>query len=346
MAQVICRYRNKQACFIFSSTVMIFFFLINWRRPVSEENHRLNLNQLKQNEDERESTPRGPEDRTPRLKVFDFNQNSSDPSKCYPLKVNPPAVICVYEDAKDIWVSKSLRLHGTFEGQIVDVFKQALLHNSMLDVIDIGANLGLYSLTAAAMGRKTISVEPLTKTVNHFHKSVKLNKFENRITLITNAISNKREKVFFKLNSFNQGGTKMLPNETKCSHDGCPFSWSILMDDVVPLVTERNIFKAIMKIDIEGAEHLAFANASQLFTAVHVPLIFMETKFQREFCGAKTAKTKDEKLSQNMFSFLKQNGFTRVFKAQLKKEPLDPSSCSRKWPKDVIWVHKSQRFPP
>ena len=279
------------------------------------------------------------------LNLFDFNQSSSDPSKCYPLKVNPSAVICVYEDAKDIWVSKSLRLHGTFESSIEAIFKRALKHDPELDVIDIGANLGLYSLIAAAMGRKTISVEPLQTNINHFHKSVKMNNFENKISLLTNAVSNQREKVHFKLYPTNQGGTTMLPKRISCTDGGCPFAWSILMDDILPLAVKINITKAIMKIDIEGSEHLAFSNASKLFTALKIPYVFMEFVHQRRFCHHKQAHKLWNRLSYRMFLFFKRHGYKRVYASNIKRHRLHFTSCSR-WPGDVIWVHGSHVFPP
>ena len=330
-------------CLVLTFTALVALLHVLRSRPTADlslQLHTLRTGLLKANG----KPARTNEEAREVLTLFDFSLNSSDPSKCYPLKVNPPAVICVYEDTKDIWVSKSLRLYGTFEPSIEANFKQALRHDPELDVIDIGANLGLYSLIAAAMGRKTISVEPLQTNINHFHKSVKMNTFENKISLLTNAVSNQREKVYFKLNPINQGGTRMFPKKLSCIDGGCPFAWSILMDDILPLAIERNITKAIMKIDIEGSEHLALSEASKLFTALKIPYIFMEFVFQRGFCGFKQADTRDKRLSNKMFKFLREHGYTRVYASDFRGRPLRSDSCTR-WPNDIIWVHKSCAFP-
>ena len=100
------------------------------------------------------------------------------------------------------------------------------------------------------------------------------------------------------------------------------------MEDILPAVIDRGINRAVMKIDIEGAEHFAFANATRLFSAIQIPLIFMETNYQKQFCGFKVPRTEDERLSNAMFAFLKQQGFTRVFTSDVNRCPLDPDACS------------------
>ena len=44
--------------------------------------------------------------------------------------------------------------------------------------------------------------------------------------------------------------------------------------------------KAVMKIDIEGHEHKAFAHAMRLLKEIYVPFIFMEWMKLREYYGA------------------------------------------------------------
>ena len=51
------------------------------------------------------------------------------------------------------------------------------------------------------------------------------------------------------------------------------------MDDLLPVIKGRNITKAIMKIDIEGSEPLAFCEAANLFETIHKPVIFMEVAY-------------------------------------------------------------------
>ena len=224
------------------------------------------------------------------------------------------------------------------------LFLSSLKLDPGLGVIDIGANLGQYSLTAAAMGRQVISAEPLDDNIQHFHKSIKVNKFEDRISLVTNAVSNKRERVYFKLYSDNKGGTSMWEGKKECTKNkNCPYACSILMDDLLPLFTHKNITRAIMKMDIEGAEHLAFASASGVLSTIHIPIIIMEIAIQRKFCDESEPDSEDKRLTQKMFAMFRHHGYTRVY--DLSGMQLDPKKCSSKWPRDVVWVWKTQKFP-
>ena len=54
--------------------------------------------------------------------------------------------------------------------------------------------LGQYSLFAAKLGHKVVSVEPFHDNILRIHKSAYLENFFNNITLIQNAISNKRNE--------------------------------------------------------------------------------------------------------------------------------------------------------
>ena len=43
-----------------------------------------------------------------------------------------------------------------------------------LGVLDVGANIGVYSLVAAAMGHNVIAVEPFDGNLRRFHKAINL----------------------------------------------------------------------------------------------------------------------------------------------------------------------------
>ena len=58
-------------------------------------------------------------------------------------------------------------------------------------VIDIGSNIGLYSLFSSKLGRDVLSVEPFKDNIIRFHKAVKIQGLENRITLLNNVVYNK-----------------------------------------------------------------------------------------------------------------------------------------------------------
>lgn len=62
-------------------------------------------------------------------------------------------------------------------------------------VIDIGAQIGQYSLFAAKIVRDVVAIEPFFDNIIRFHKSVVSENLQGRIRLITNAISDQRNQI-------------------------------------------------------------------------------------------------------------------------------------------------------
>lgn len=160
-----------------------------------------------------------------------------------------------------------------------------------LDVIDIGANLGLYTLLASQYDRHVIAVEPLYDSLIRLHKSIELNRVQHQVTLVANAIGTKHEKLALKVVDKNLGASylsyldELAPPKKHLEDlvDAQPgFAPRVLaevetitLDDLVsiyPVFFKR----AILKVDIEGFEALAFGNASFFFNRTEIPAIYME----------------------------------------------------------------------
>ena len=141
------------------------------------------------------------------------------------------------------------------------------------------------------MGHHVISVEPFYDSLLRIHKASVLEHTHNKIILIHNAVSNRRrETKVLNYEPSNIGAQTVLENKD-------PFKFkfeippnerykytveTILLDDIIEHIPKnrdnRKYEKAVIKIDIEGNEALAFQNARKLFHFVHVQLIFMEWK--------------------------------------------------------------------
>ena len=59
--------------------------------------------------------------------------------------------VCLYESWRDKYVSHDLAHTGLWEPHVLFDFQDVLRRDSSLGVIDIGANIGVYTLLAAAM---------------------------------------------------------------------------------------------------------------------------------------------------------------------------------------------------
>jgi tRNA1(Val) A37 N6-methylase TrmN6 len=90
---------------------------------------------------------------------------------------------------------------------LVNLIYTLLRNDPGLQFIDLGANLGVFSLAVAKLGRKVIAVEPLSINLKRLCKSVFENEFEDYITIVHNAISDSYEKVTLGMEKGNVGGT-------------------------------------------------------------------------------------------------------------------------------------------
>ena len=70
-------------------------------------------------------------------------------------------------------MSAHIRREGIWEPHIVKEFQNIMYSDPELGFIDIGANIGLYSLVALAMGHTVLAVEPFQVKNSHLRKMSK-----------------------------------------------------------------------------------------------------------------------------------------------------------------------------
>ncbi|HEX7724163.1 MAG TPA: FkbM family methyltransferase [Candidatus Paceibacterota bacterium] len=160
--------------------------------------------------------------------------------------------ITLYLDREDIAVSGSLALAG-FESYETDLFKQALKPG--MKVLDVGAHIGYYSLLAAkAVGPtgRVISFEPEPRNNALLTKNVAANNFKN-VMIVDVAASDTVGTHDFYLEKYNKGHHSF--------GKGSPTAEKITVTtDSIDNVLKRagDPVIDVMKIDIEGAEPIAF----------------------------------------------------------------------------------------
>ena len=208
------------------------------------------------------------------VNVYNMKQSIKDKSKCVPLS-KLHVQICIHNVGSDIYISKAIQRHQFWEPQEVIHFRRILQSDPELHVIDIGANIGQFSLIGASMGRKVLAVEARLKHVQMLHHSVVLNGYQSQVTIVHNALSDQRGRVSMEVYHLNQGGATVLegPNIKSPFHIERNATDSIIMSDLLPVV---NFTKALMKMDIEGFEAKALKYAEPFFDQVKIPHIFME----------------------------------------------------------------------
>lgn len=139
-----------------------------------------------------------------------------------------------------------------YEPYITEIIKQNI--DPMGDVLDIGANIGYYSILSADKTKGQVySIEPEPKTFEMLKSNIELNQLKNVVPL-NFAANNKDEEIDFYVNSKNRG-------DHRCSK----MSDNLL--EVIRIKTKRidNILSReefnkirLIKIDVQGFELKAF----------------------------------------------------------------------------------------
>ena len=170
-------------------------------------------------------------------------------------------------DALDYSVSQPLAGEG-FEPHL-RAFYQTMLKPGMT-FVDVGANIGLYSMLAAQLvgsSGRVISFEPNSENCRLILLSIIRNRFRN-VTLFPWALSNATGYTFFSTFVGSNGGM-LSSDESVLGSPNCLVVPTMRIDDCIQ---ER--IDAI-KIDVEGAEGLVVGGARKLIETYR-PLITSE----------------------------------------------------------------------
>ena len=184
------------------------------------------------------------------------------------------------------YISKAIMKDKNWENSQTKLILEALnyysnktnITNEDIYILDIGANIGWYSITLGKYGYNIISFEP--SNINNYilNKNYCLNK-EINITIINKGLYNKEEKCDLYNEIANLGNgmticdknsslpTNLIPNKTG----------EIILTrlrNYIPFLSEKNL--VLIKIDIEGSEGKAIEGGIELITKYHVPFIFLE----------------------------------------------------------------------
>ena len=173
-------------------------------------------------------------------------------------------VICVKPREVDIHVSGSILDWGVWEENVVGVMKMMDEYKEAV-FLDIGANIGMYTVMVAAMGRKVIAVDPVLSNLALIHNSLSRVNNNDMVSLINNPIryiqalvlllqildSDKRS-VYFPVtpDNANEGGTKLVPEHLINKEH-------LISGSVVESITLQDLIlfskahTAIIKMDVE-----------------------------------------------------------------------------------------------
>ena len=144
--------------------------------------------------------------------------------------------------------------------------------------VDVGANLGYFTLAAASLGYKVVAFEPMSRNAQKLAKSIQRNEqFSSRVTLYQNAVTalSGQPVALHETHHSNQGNGRIVVSDADImdgilDHD----------DNVLHSVTLSEVLQGvnafIAKIDVEGHENEVLEGAREWICKNVVKHIIME----------------------------------------------------------------------
>lgn len=183
------------------------------------------------------------------------------------------------EDLKMFFYKDSLLskyIYAGFEEDEIKFLKRFLKSGDTF--IDIGSNIGLFSMHAAYIvgtGGKVIAFEPTPQTFERLNENVQLNQFGN---IITNNIGLSDSEGNLKLNLSSNGhdAWNTFANPSEGTHDNQVEVPVITLDNYI---TDHNVDTskvALIKIDVEGWEVRVIEGAANFLKQNNAPVLMVE----------------------------------------------------------------------
>eukprot|EP00941_MAST-03F_sp_MAST-3F-sp1_P002894 g2894.t1 len=191
--------------------------------------------------------------------------------------------IYVHEPKKCVYISSRIYEHGFYDpvktsriSQLLEQARRATGESALF--VDIGANIGWFTLLAASQGHRVIAIEPMKYNLELLYASVALNHFDkDLVQVLPFAVGEKSEKFCLRpasgageINQYN-GQLQRIEEE---NGDKCT--------DIVHTVTLDSLLSPwldihVLKLDVEGFEAIILRGAYNLLSSSKPPcFIFAE----------------------------------------------------------------------
>lgn len=167
-------------------------------------------------------------------------------------------MLCIWDKDHPIDLSWLKEQDANIHREVIEVNQYSLTKEELVgrSVIDVGANIGAFSLLAASLGaKKVIGIEPVSKTFNLFQSNVTRSGLSSIIAL-KNLVSAEHGKYFQISNDNDNAGANSVYNVAENSE----MVLSLSLSTILKMVEDDNI---LLKLDCEGAEYDILLNTTQ-----------------------------------------------------------------------------------
>jgi len=229
--------------------------------------------------------------------------------------------------------SLNLSIDGVYEIEQTNYIKSVLKPGDF--VLDIGANIGYYSLIIAKKigpNGKVFCFEPDPGNFEILSKNISQNNYTTNSVLFNNAVSNENSKLKLYISELNSGDHRTYSSE----NDRNFIEIDALKIDDIPELT--NVKIKLIKMDIQGWEMYA-VNGMRNLILNSKPIVISE--FWP--IGFKMSNTNPDEY----FNFFEENGFNlfiineRGIEATTRKKLYDEYTAEKRNFTSVVFIHKS-----
>ncbi|CAG5115282.1 unnamed protein product [Candidula unifasciata] len=234
---------------------------------------------------------------------------------------------CIHDAKKDLMVSAHLKNKGGWEPENVEAMYEMHKRFPGLVLVDLGCNIGVFTLPAAKMGMEVVAVDSMLSSLQLLQRSLFINGLSCHVTLIHNALYRKQMQMRVALDPSNVGASKVVEILEFRRHKIHPSQLvdAVCLDDLMPLVKGKTVF---LKVDLENNERALLECADQFFKYVNVKVLLIEWMYYRH----------NEKDSRFIKNFLLKHHMVPTWGIDIDRE-IDVSASSN-WPDNVFWMKR------
>ncbi len=177
----------------------------------------------------------------------------------------------MYVNSNDIGIAYPLLKSGIYEEYETETFKNLLQSNTIF--IDIGANIGYYTLIAASKIKdgQIYSFEPVKANYKLLTKNIKINNINN-VKAFQKAISNRNGKIKIFIDGTNLGNHSLAKNNVIDKTESTEVE-TIRLDSFFNNLEEIIEEDFLIKIDTQGAEGLIVEGAHNLLLNKNIKIL-------------------------------------------------------------------------
>lgn len=242
--------------------------------------------------------------------------------------------MCLYSNSKDFWVSRTIKQTGAWEANLVQLVLNTLKKHadSHPTLLDIGANIGYYTLAAARAGLHVEAFEPSLRNAEMLRQSLIVNRLEHHVKLHTFALAPNTTTLRLGANAHNQGNLQHEHSSDAHLHQHGTHIAAMPLDSVMRVDHQRKP-SFYLKMDVEGSECQVVRGMTHFLTRARILGANLEMQAKTRTC----CKTDGWTQTGGFFHTLHTKNSLCPFTKFHTRLPHWELACNETGPWDLVW---------